>query len=119
MKVAKLFFIALFIAYAGTIGTLPLLFLLVSNILEIWYLNYFKIYSDSKYLTYKIIENILFVIIDFVLLILINLSSLASTESYVYVGFFLSGFSFLVVVNSLLRMGYLGKCKYIEMFNEE
>lgn len=55
LKVSKLFFIALFIAYTGTIATIPLVFLLISNFLEICYLKYFKIYSDSEYLSYKII----------------------------------------------------------------
>ena len=49
---------------------------------------------------------------------LCNFSSLALTESYVYIGFILSGMCLVIVLNGLARAGDLGAHKYREMFEE-
>jgi hypothetical protein len=67
---------------------------------------------------FKFIENSLFILIDLVLLILLNLSSLATSNSYVYIGFILSGISVLIVFNSLARMGYLSYHKGSQLLTD-
>ena len=57
--------------------------------------------------------------IDLLLLALLNFSSFASNESYVYIGFVLAGIAFLSILNSLIRTGYLCHKKYLQAIEDD
>lgn len=46
---------------------------------------------------------------------MLNFSSLAVSESYIYIGYILAAVAFLGVVNGFVRMGYLGYNKYKQL----
>lgn len=82
------------------------------------YAKFHEIYSDSKYFGHKVIENVVFALIEFILFFLCNFSSLALTESYIYIGFILSGMCLIIILNGLMRVGDLASQKYKQMFEE-
>lgn len=49
---------------------------------------------------------------------LLNFSSLAVSDSYVYVGYVLSAMAFLIVVNGFVRMGFIAHQKYLSVKEE-
>lgn len=118
VRTAKLLLSALIIAYFGNIASLTLLSLVGLQILEVGYAKHHEIFMDHKYFAHRLIENVLFALIELILFFLCTLSSLALTESYVYIGFVLSGMSLLIVANSVGRAVHLGCQKYRKMFEE-
>ena len=86
--------------------------MVIMHVVELIYLKLEGIYNDKKAFLMKFIENSLFILIDIILLGLLNFSSLAVSESYVYIGFILSGMAILLIINGLIRIGYLAHNKY-------
>jgi hypothetical protein len=107
---------ALVIAFIGNIASLTLLILVGLQLFEAGYAKYYQIFSDHKYYAHQLIENVLFALIGLILFFLCNFSSLALTESYVYIGFILSGMALVLVLNSLARVAHLSYYKYRQMF---
>jgi transposase len=56
--------------------------------------------------------------IDTILLGLLNFSSLAVSDSYVYIGFILAGIAMLLVVNAFVRIAYFAHKKYKQALDE-
>jgi hypothetical protein len=113
-RIAKSFIIPMLIAlieYGPTI----LLALIVLHVLELVYTHNYDIYSDQKYFKLKIAENMLFIAIEVVMLLLYGMQSLASSNTFIALGFSLSALSVLIVLNSTVRAGYLSSKKYVEI----
>ncbi len=60
----------------------------------------------------KIAENVLFAVIEVVLLVLYSIKNMADSDTFLGCGFFLAALSVLVVLNSIIRTGYLSFNKY-------
>lgn len=118
LRSSKLLLSALIIAYLGNIGSLSLLLLVALQIFEVGYAKHHEIFMDQKYFAHRLIENVLFALIELILFFLCIFSSLALTQSYIYIGFVLSGMALLIVINSLGRAVNLGCQKYRKMFEE-
>lgn len=86
--------------------------LITIQISELIYTQNYDIFSDHKYAKLKIVENSLFCLIELVMLILYCIQSFATTNTYIDLGFFLSVVGVLIVINSLVRAGFLGFKKY-------
>lgn len=113
LRAVKLFLSAFFICYFGSNVSFTLCALILINTFEIFYIKWQEIYVDQSYFKTKVIENCLFLLVDIILLWLLNFSSLAVSESYVYLGFTLTAFCLLIIVNGLARMGLLAHKKYL------
>lgn len=118
LRYAKIFLYAVVICYLGTIPSLALPILILLQLLEAGYAKYHEIYSDNSYYAHRLIENAVFALIELILFFLCNFSSLALTESYVYIGFILAGMCLIIIFNSLARAAGLTRNKYVEMFEE-
>ena len=119
VKTIKLFLTVLVICYLGNIASLTLVILILLQVVELIYIRIEEIFSNKRYYLMKVIESGLFILMDVILLGLLNFSSLAISESYVYIGFILSGIAVLVILNSLVRVGYLVHKKYLDSLNNE
>ena len=109
VRFGRYLFYALFIAvfvYQNIIG--PVILMAVS-ILEIIYIVNFNIYRDKVYLMFKIIENVGFVIVEILLLIIYGFSDDTITEDgFVSIGYGLSSLFILMIINGIARFIYLG-----------
>ena len=119
IRACKIFLMALSICYFGSIASLVLVMLILLHVVELIYIKLQEIYNDKKYFMHKTLETIAFVTIDLILLTLLNFSSLALSESYIYIGFVLAGFSLLVIFNAFVRMLYMTHKKYRQMIEDD
>ena len=109
VRFGRYFFYALFIAvfvYQNIIG--PVILMAVS-ILEIIYIVNFDIYRDKVYLMFKIIENVGFVIVEILLLIVYGFSDdTINKDGFVSIGYGISSLFILMIINGIARFIYLG-----------
>ena len=118
LKAAKTFILVLAVCYFGNIASLALACMVLLHVVELIYLKLEGIYNNKVTFIMKFIENGLFILIDTILLGLLNFSSLAVSESYVYIGFILAGMACLLIVNGLARVGYMAHSKYKKAIDE-
>ena len=118
IKAAKTFIIVLAVCYFGNIASLALVVMVLLHTCEMIYLKMQGIYNNQKAFVLKFIENALFILIDIILLGLLNFSSLAVSDSYVYIGFILAGISMLLIVNAFVRIAYFAHKKYKQALDE-
>lgn len=99
------------------IGNPPfvLILLITIQLSELIYTHNYDIFSDHKYAKLRIVENSLFCVMEVVMLILYGIQSLADTNTYIGLGFFLSVLGMLIVINSAVRAGFLVFKKYKEV----
>ena len=76
------------------------------------YTKKYDIYIDKRYWILRVIENGLFVVIEFVLVVMLLCDKIASSNVYKSMGYFLSGLALLIVINSVIRTVYLGHKKF-------
>lgn len=107
------------LAYLGPHPSPALIILILLHTGELAYCWHHEIFSDHQYFLFRVLENGLLVLIELFLLLLLNFSSFAGSDSYIYIGYLLSGFALLVAVNGLARVGYLGRRKYLEAVGEQ
>ena len=73
------------------------------------YIVNFKIFRDKVYLTFKLIENAGFIILEILLLIVYGFSdNTVSKEGYASLGYGLDALHVLMIINGIVRFIYLG-----------
>lgn len=65
----------------------------------------------------KVIENSVFTAIELGLLALLNFSSFAGSEAYIYIGFVLAGVAVLIIINAAVRVGYIIFSRYRQLMD--
>jgi len=118
LRGAKTFILVLAVCYFGNIASLALVIMVLLHTLELIYLKLEGIYNNQKAFMMKFIENGIFILIDIFLLGLLNFSSLAVSDSYIYAGFFLTVIALVLISNSLIRMAYFAYKKYKQAVDE-
>lgn len=61
------------------------------------------------------VENGLFVLIEFVLIIMFECDKMVSSNVFKAMGYFLSGIALLILINSTVRVAYLLRKKYHQL----
>jgi len=113
--VTKQFSFPFIICYFGTDSNFTLLSLMAFQVAEVLYAKGQQIYTDSRHLYLKMIENGLFLLIEFVLLVMFECDKIVSSNVFKAMGYFLSGVAILILLNSLLRVWYLARRKYQQL----
>jgi len=85
------------------------------QVAEVLYAKGQQIYTDSRHLYLKMIENGLFLLIEFVLLVMFECDKMVSSNVFKAMGYFLSGVAILILLNSMLRVWYLAHRKYQQL----
>lgn len=117
VRFGRCFFYALFIAVFIFQNIITPSILLAATVLEIIYVVKFKTFRDKIYLTFKIIENVGFVVVEILLLIIYGFSDdTISKEGFISLGYGLGVLYILMIVNGIARFFYLGYRKIGEFF---
>lgn len=107
-------FIAIFV-YQNIVG--PVILIAVT-LLEFIYLINFKIYRDKALFAFKIVENLMWIIVEILLLIIYAFSdSSLDEEGYQNLGYGISTLYVLMIINGTIRFFYLTYKKIIDLKN--
>jgi hypothetical protein len=83
------------------------------TLIEIAYILNFRIFRNNIYLTFKMIENIGFLIVEILLLFVYGFSdNTLEYSGYVSLGSGITTLFILMIVNGILRFLYLGYKKF-------
>lgn len=109
VRFGRYFFYALFIAVFVFQNIIGPVILMAITLLEIIYIINFSIYRDKVYLMFKIIENIGFILVEIILLIIYGFSDdTISKEGFISIGYGLGSLYILMIINGIARLIYLG-----------
>jgi hypothetical protein len=103
------------ICFFGSDPTSALLTLIALQVAEVLYATGQEIFVDKKCLVLRMVENGLFVVVEFVLLVMLECDRIASANVFKAIGYFLSAIALLVLANATLRTAYLLRKKYQQL----
>lgn len=94
---------------------LALAALVAINSFELWYLHFNYIYSDARLFKFKAVETILLLVTELLLFVLLAAKSSLSTPAFKTWGYVLATAGLLLMLNCLVRVGYIARRKYAQM----